>query len=286
MAEKSALLILDALSRALVEPSGAPLFASKGEPGLFPSSTGPAKAAAQRCKDEGWLTTIRNETRGKVHREVCILTETGMSYLMQQANPRRLLEDFVRVLEAREEQIDHLLNAANAMRQSMDALYGAAQQILPKLQAAETASKASPNGLAHASTSANASHLGKPPEAESAVAVATCARPTNEPPATAQSQGDSGDDAADRLAHAILERLAVWHASAGASQDCPLPTLYRRLHAEGFEPTIGGFHDCLRRLVEEDLLYLHPWTGPLYALPEPPFALLVGHEIAYYASRR
>ena len=28
------------------------------------------------------------------------------------------------------------------------------------------------------------------------------------------------------------------------------------------------------------------WTGPLYAIPEPPLALLVGHEIAYYASPR
>ena len=32
--------------------------------------------------------------------------------------------------------------------------------------------------------------------------------------------------------------------------------------------------------------HLHPWTGPLYALPEPAFALLVGHEVAYYASIR
>jgi len=29
-----------------------------------------------------------------------------------------------------------------------------------------------------------------------------------------------------------------------------------------------------------------PWTGPLYDLPEPHFALLVGHEVAYYASSR
>ena len=33
-------------------------------------------------------------------------------------------------------------------------------------------------------------------------------------------------------------------------------------------------------------IYLHPWTGPLYDIPEPPYALLIGHEIAYYASIR
>jgi hypothetical protein len=50
--------------------------------------------------------------------------------------------------------------------------------------------------------------------------------------------------------------------------------------------TIGQFHDGLRRLHDGATIYLHPWTGPLYELPEPRFALLVGHEIAYYASSR
>ena len=49
-------------------------------------------------------------------------------------------------------------------------------------------------------------------------------------------------------------------------------------------PTIGAFHDCLRQLHADGSIYLHPWTGPLYALPEPAYALLVGHGVAYYAS--
>jgi len=28
----------------------------------------------------------------------------------------------------------------------------------------------------------------------------------------------------------------------------------------------------------------HPWTGTLYSIPEPEFAFLVGHEVAYYVS--
>ena len=73
---------------------------------------------------------------------------------------------------------------------------------------------------------------------------------------------------------------------AGASEDCPLPELFR--HARQSSPglTIGHFHDGLRRLHERGQVYLHPWTGPLYDLPEPAYALLVGHEIAYYASIR
>jgi hypothetical protein len=50
--------------------------------------------------------------------------------------------------------------------------------------------------------------------------------------------------------------------------------------------TIGQFHDGLRRMYDEGSIYLHPWTGPLYALPEPALSLMIGHEVAYYASHK
>jgi hypothetical protein len=84
------------------------------------------------------------------------------------------------------------------------------------------------------------------------------------------------------LAPAILARLADWSGAVG--EDCPLPELFRSLSLLEMPPTIGEFHDCLRRLHADGSLYLHPWTGPLYALPEPAYALLAGHNIAYYAS--
>src|SRR5262245_39485288 len=74
--------------------------------------------------------------------------------------------------------------------------------------------------------------------------------------------------------------LTDWRASG----DCPLPELFRRIRAKHANLTVGQFHDALRRLHDDDAIYLHPWTGPLYSLPEPAFALLVGHEVAYYAS--
>jgi hypothetical protein len=83
----------------------------------------------------------------------------------------------------------------------------------------------------------------------------------------------------------VKARLAEWHAAAGSSQDCPLPDLYRKLESKN-EVSVGLFHDALRQLHDDHQVYLHPWTGPLYALPEPAFALLIGHEIAYYASIR
>jgi hypothetical protein len=82
----------------------------------------------------------------------------------------------------------------------------------------------------------------------------------------------------------IRAHLEQWHAQL--HRDCPLPELFRRLAASHRELTVGQFHDALRHLHDEHQVYLHPWTGPLYDLPEPPFALLIGHEIAYYASIR
>jgi hypothetical protein len=93
-------------------------------------------------------------------------------------------------------------------------------------------------------------------------------------------------DPHEELAGAVVAHLADWAASAGAAQDCPLPDLYRALAVREHPPTIGAFHDCLRHLHAARQVYLHPWTGPLYALPEPAFALLVGHEVAFYASWR
>lgn len=91
--------------------------------------------------------------------------------------------------------------------------------------------------------------------------------------------------AAPRVEDVVRSQLAVWHAR-GALGDCPLPELYRR--AAGHVPglTIGQFQDGLRRLQQDEHIYLHPWTGPLYDLPEPALALLAGHEVAYYTSLR
>lgn len=82
-----------------------------------------------------------------------------------------------------------------------------------------------------------------------------------------------------------LEHLARWQ-SAGASEDCALPALYRHVAHAHAGVSIGQFHDGLRELHEWGKIYLHPWTGPLYDMPEPPYALLIGHEILYYASLR
>lgn len=241
MADKNTQLILEALGRAVADPPGRPLFSSKAAPGLFPR-TNSARLAAQRCQDEGYLRLVRTDP-GKTPTEVCAITDRGVAYLLDQVNPRQVLEDCVRALEAREAQLTDLVRTAARLHDTLDGLKSVVRQVLPHL---------------------------------------TPAAPG--PPASANGNGKPHAPAADWTAAALAE-LARRHDD-GAPDDCPLPELYRRLTGAHAGLSIGQYHDGLRRLHDEGRVYLHPWTGPLYELPEPAFALLVGHEIAYYASKR
>jgi hypothetical protein len=247
LADKSTQLILDALTRAAGEPAGLSLYANKAEPGLFPA-TSVARTAADRAKADGLLRVIDTEAKGRTVREVCVLTDKGMQFLAKQASPRQVLEDFVRVLEDRQTAVAGLSESVARMAAGLTAIRTAVEQVLPRLTDHPATNGTPMNGL-----------LAPPRPAASA--------------------------APDALIADVKARLAEWHATAGASQDCPLPDLYRKLDAAG-TASVGLFHDALRQLHDDHQIYLHPWTGPLYALPEPAFALLVGHEVAYYASIR
>lgn len=61
-----------------------------------------------------------------------------------------------------------------------------------------------------------------------------------------------------------------------------LESLYQQVRALDANATIGQFHDVVRSLHACGRIRLSPWTGPLYQLPEPSLALLIGHEVLYY----
>lgn len=247
MADKSTQLILDALTRAAAEPHGLPLYANKSDTGLFPA-TAIAKTAADRAKADGLIKVVETEAKGKGVREVCVLTDRGMQFLTRQASPRQVLEDFVRVLEDRQSAVADLARSVSQMAAGLVAIRSAVEQVLPRLTTHPAINGAPMNG-----------QLAPPRPAVTA--------------------------ASDALIADVKARLAEWHAAAGASHDCPLPDLFRKLESAD-QVSVGLFHDALRQLHDDHQIYLHPWTGPLYALPEPAFALLVGHEVAYYASTR
>ncbi|MFO0935721.1 MAG: hypothetical protein U0798_04285 [Gemmataceae bacterium] len=243
MAESIDTLILTALTRAAAAPDGTPLYASKTAPGLFPNSSA-GKTAAKRAIDEALLSV---ELVGRPSREIANIRPLGLDRLIADANPKPVLDDFVRVLESRETQVSAMIMATREMTEQLAAMKRIVSAILPKVTASRLPD----------------------PTPRSANQADRLSKEANPPVPNA------------KLAEMILQRIEQW--SLTASEDCPLPVLYRDVRET---VSIGAFHDCLRTLHAQGQIYLHPWTGPLYALPEPTLSLLVGHEVAYYASRQ
>lgn len=256
MADKSTSLVLDALRQAAADPAGVPLHGGRATPGLF-ATTALAKQAAQRCKDEGLLQVVRTEARGKTSQEICALTEKGLAYLLDQVSPKQVLEDFVRALDARQTQVGELVAAAQEWQSNFNVLKAIAEKVLAAVGKRQVLVPGPSDKTGLANGNGHGAH-----------------------PAPRICLSDE-----DTWTGAILDKLSQWQAS-GASEDCPLPELLRQARVTTPALTIGQFHDSLRRLHDQEQIYLHPWTGPMYELPEPPCALLIGHEVAYYASLR
>jgi hypothetical protein len=269
VADKSNQLILAALSRAAAAAAVMPLYGNKNLAGLFPNNAA-GKQAAQRCQEDGYLSLAAageapssNDEAGdtltlvkkKAAAPLCTLTDKGWTYLLSQVSPRQVLEDFVRALEGRRQQSEELLQTARRMQQSIEAMKANVDKVLQHTCKLEGSSER--GGAASNLKALFAGFLSE----------------TDAPSTPSAKESPSFD--------AILAELTRWQ-HAGASEDCPLPHLYRQASAS----SIGAFHDALRQLHDAGKIYLHPWTGPLYDIPEPPFALLIGHEIAYYASIR
>jgi hypothetical protein len=273
VADKSNQMILAALSRAAAASEPVPLHAGKNVAGLFPANAA-GRQAAQRCQEDGYLSLVSGEqptpSNGDVGGTItlvkkktagillCTITEKGLAYLLSQVSPRQVLEDFVRALETRRTQADDFLEVARQMQQGIDALKSTVDKVLQHTYKVE----------------GSAERGGEAGNLKALFAGFLDDKDSTDGPMPASSIDSV-------LYDAMLAELTRWQ-QAGASEDCPLPHLYRQVSVQ----TIGKFHDALRRLHDTGKIYLHPWTGPLYDIPEPPYALLIGHEIAYYASIR
>lgn len=284
MADKLTQQITEALIKAAAEPLGLPLYLSKAEPGLFPS-TSSGKLAAQKSLNDGLFRVAVADGRAKSPRELYALTETGWNYLLDQVNPKQVLEDFVRVLEARSCEVGELLDTARRMAESLQGLKQAVTRVLPTVMDGRISAAVRPCHLT--STPAIISQAFKPDSRSPGERRVKLESLTYDGERDAQAIAvlePSDAETANDLSAAIVAQLSEWSGTVG--EDCPLPKLFQCLVERDHQSTIGEFHDSLRKLYAEKAIYLHPWTGPLYALPEPTYALLAGHNIAYYASIR
>ena len=279
MADKLTQQILDALSRGAAEPIGLPLFAGKTESGLFPNASS-AKPVAQKCLADELVRVVGTDAKSKTPRDLYGLTEKGWEFLLAAVNPKQVLEDFVRVLEARQGEIGELLSTARRMADNLQGLKDAVARVLPSVTAAKMENPISPSSCTEGKREQEPNAMGAALSASAPVLSPSLLRGgVGEgllPEATAVLETP-----ATALAPAVLAYLA----DRSGPTDCPLPELFRAL-ALTDALTIGAFHDCLRQLCADEAISLPAWTGPLYALPEPQYALLIGHGIAYYASLR
>ncbi|MBP3957641.1 hypothetical protein J8F10_20520 [Gemmata sp. G18] len=276
MADKLTQQILDALSRGAAEPIGLPLFAGKTESGLFPNASS-AKPVAQKCLADELVRVVGTDAKSKTPRDLYGLTEKGWEFLLAAVNPKQVLEDFVRVLEARQGEIGELLSTARRMADNLQGLKDAVARVLPSVTVAKIQEPNPPAPF---------------PRKEGG------AEPNTEEPARSSVlspspfRGGVGEGllpeavaVLETSATALAPAVLAYLADRSGPTDCPLPELFRAL-ALTDALTIGAFHDCLRQLCADEAISLPAWTGPLYALPEPQYALLIGHGIAYYASLR
>jgi hypothetical protein len=273
VADKLTQQITEALTRCAAHAGGMPLYSSKSDAGLF-ANTASAKPAAQKCLADGLVRTVGADAKAKAPRELYGLTDKGWEFLLAAVNPKQVLEDFVRVLEARQGEVGELLDTARRMAESLHGLKEAVARVLPAVGEARVAIPTPPAPLP--------AGWGEP-----AVCVAyenEGEQPDDNPSFSPSLQGGGRGVSLlcePALAPAILARLAEHRGPT----DCTLPELFRALVSEPRgAPTLGEFHDCLRELCAEGAISLHAWTGPLYAMPDPQFALLNGHSVAYFAS--
>jgi hypothetical protein len=225
--EKITRLMISGLARAATEPQGLPLLATKAAEGLYPA-TALGRSAADRALQEGWLTSPPQSE------PLAFLSDSGRQFLIQETSPKILLEDFLRIVEARQTEVQTIARQLQQMTQCLAAVHTTLKEMAhPKLAPV---------------------------------------------PQTTPEKISLGPDTPAKIEN-FLKR---WQYEQNA-QDCPLPQLYAQCGLE--ENQLGHFHDCLRALHKAGKVALHPWTGPLYAIPEPTFALLIGHEIAYYINR-
>jgi hypothetical protein len=220
LTEKTDKLITEALRKAAVNRCGIAPFVARNEPGLFPASAA-GRQAAEQALNEGLFEAAR---------ELWTITAMGFAMLLERTSFRQVLEDCVRALESRQDQVADLQSTLGVMCAHLEGLRATIEQLLP---------------------------------------------------ASGQKSLVATEINGDRV---ILEGIGRWQADS--VEDCPLPELFRQIEFAELGLSIGDFHDALRRLHAAQRIQLHPWTGPLYRMPEPTFALLIGHEVVYYASGR
>jgi hypothetical protein len=250
MADKITEVLLDALRRAIAEPTEQRLFRSGKLPGLFTGRTSVYAEAASQALRDGLLEVVRSETKGKVTTDWVRPSPRGVLFVHEHESPLRPLEEVRDLLRVSREGIPVWLAE---MRHDLQALVakvaGEAERWSHRLDV-----------------------LGQ--------RVEEALRRTD----AGKTEGANGSAKAVPWALDALTYLDR-RQTGGAAGHCPLPELFAALRLQHDALSMTAFHDGLRRLADHRALQLYPFQGRADELPQPEYALLDGATVLYYAGR-
>lgn len=121
--------ILTALAQSYASPGEVPLHTTKALPGLFPANA-LGKAAAQATLQSNWLQSVRTETKGKTVTTFVTLTATGTAYLLEQTDPKPLLEQVQARLQREASHLQEVQAMVRTAFQTMEALKTRVEQLV------------------------------------------------------------------------------------------------------------------------------------------------------------
>src|SRR5262249_38414015 len=100
-------LLLAGLAQSYASPGMLSLHSTRSQPGLFPASA-LGKAAAAAAMQSDWLQSVRIETKGKTTINYVKLTEAGSQYLLEQTDPKPLLDQVQSTLKAEDVRLQNV----------------------------------------------------------------------------------------------------------------------------------------------------------------------------------
>jgi len=244
---------------------------------MFPASAS-GREAAKLAQQLGFVRLLTDETSGKQTARLWTISEAGLVHWHRQTDPARAVQALADAIAGCRHELAELGKRTQACQEYLSRLSCAVENAF-----SSSKDTAHPPIKASAVSSSRASPLTLPSPPEAGGEGKRVRHPETDGEGNrARSTWSGNGTIAAEAANAILECLRGWR-DAG---DCPLPVLFEKVRAACADMSLGAFHDALRTLRDRGAIHLHPWTGPLYELPDPTVALLAGHEIAYYASAR
>jgi len=251
-------LALEAIERALADPTPRKLHGTKANPGIFLTSSAAAKAAAQQCLQQGLIVPCGQQRTKSKTTPLYGIGPAGVRYLLDHDPLRQLLT-------ATQDGVARLAQTSADCQQTLASVREHVAQLQQVVQ--------------------QASARIQPPDVEKMLAAVRTAQGAGGAAVAdrplADAAGSGAGPASPKLADELWQHV-LQHKRQSPLRPIDLPQLFRFARSRQPALSLGQFHDVVRRLADAGRIRLSPFTQAMYQLPEPQCAMIVGREIMYY----